>query len=700
MTSRRSPRPTAGRRIRRVRFPRRPRGRSPRRLRLPAWWRLPAWLRLPAWAHLPVWAHLPTGTSARRHLGMHVVLVLGMVVLSARLVSIQAVNADEYKARGDAQSQRVVELPSQRGRIYDRGGAVLATTVQTAAIFVDPSAFHRFDEDGVIDRDEGEASRREVARALAGVLELPTSQVREALDGGPEDQFAYVARQVDWRVSEEVVALELPGVHRLAEPTRTYPVGDLAAPVLGFTNREGMGVAGLEMQYEDLLTGTPGMLEFEVAGFGGMDIASSDRSLTPSVPGADLVLTIDREIQATAQRVAEEATAAQGADGVSIVVMDADTGELLAVASTPTFDPMDLREGDEWRARPFTDVAEPGSVQKAITIAAAWEEGLIGEDTVIEVPNTWTVGGKTWDSHGLGARAMPIEEILERSSNIGTMLVADMLGRERLHDWLTTFGYGSAAGVGFPGEATGLLLPAEQWSATSLPTIAIGHGVAVSTLQLASFYQVLANDGVRVQPHLVRGTLDAEGRLVPGERPDSTEVLSPDTALSVRRMLASVVAGEHGTGKRAAIEGYDVAGKTGTADKPLANGRGYSNQTTAVFAGMAPVEDPELVVAVMVDESNLRFGGVAAAPVFSEVMARALAARSVAPTTTQPTLDEALEAAESSAAAAARAAAERAAAERAAEERATAEEAEEAATAEQPAEQASAAPTASATDGP
>lgn len=599
---------------------------------------------------LPGGRSLPTGTSERRNLGMHVVLAIGLLILGGRLVMIQAVNADEYRARADAQSQRMVELPSQRGRIYDRSGAVLATTVESATIFVDPSIFHRFDQDGRIDRDAGEVSRAEVATALSDVLDIPRVQVMTALEGDPESQFEYVARQVSWRLSDHVAALQLPGVHRLAEPTRTYPVGDLAGSVLGFTNRDGVGVAGLELAHDELLTGTAGVLEFEIAGYGGMDIASSDRSLTPSVPGADLVVTLDRTIQATAQRVADETMAVQQAEGVSIVVMDTRNGEVLAAASAPSFDPMDVREGDDWRARPFTDVVEPGSVQKAITIAAAWEEGLIDETTILDVPNSITRAGKTWDSHGLGARSMGIEEVLERSSNVATMMVAEELGSEKLSDWLAAFGYGQPVGLGFPGEASGLLLPEDQWSATSLPTIAIGHGVAVSTLQLASFYQVLANDGVRVQPSLVRGTLDANGELTPADVPDSTTVISVETARAVRHMLVSVIEGEHGTGRNAAVEGYHVAGKTGTANKPLDNGRGYSNQTTAVFAGLAPVEDPNIVVAVMVDSPVGRAGGTAAAPAFSEVMATALSVRNVVPSATQQSVDEAFDVADQAAA--------------------------------------------------
>lgn len=635
--------------------PRRARGQRVRRLlqRFVARIPLPR-LRLPSW--------VPASTWRRRNVGMQVALLVGLLVLSARLVQVQAVDADELRERSAAQSRREGELPAQRGRIYDRAGAVLATVVDRATIFVDPSVYTAFHEDGGIARDEGEVSRLTAATRLAAALDdVGSDQVMQALTGEPESQYAVVAREVDWSVSQQVLALGLPGVHRLAAPTRTYPVGEMTGPVLGFTNHEGTGVSGLEARYDEQLSGTPGHLLSEVDGATGMDIPTSQRVLEPPVPGRDLVLTLDREIQAAAQQVADDTIREQGADGVSIVVLDAETAEVLAAASTPSFDPNDVRAGDDWRARPFTDAVEPGSVQKIVTVAAAWEEGLVDADTVVDVPNTWTVGGKTWDSHGLGARSMKVGEIVERSSNIGTMMVGDMLGPERLHDWLQTFGYGEPTGVGFPGESAGLVLPADRWTATSLPTISIGHGVAMSTAQLASAYQVLANDGIRVQPSLLRGTLDADGKLVPAKRPDTREVVSADTARAMRRMLRRVVDGDHGTGSRAAVDGYAVGGKTGTADKPLEDGRGYSDQTTAVFAGMAPIDDPELVVAVMVDEPANRYGGVAAAPAFSRVMARALVARNVVPDDDTQSIDEAITAANE---AASRASARQAAAQR------------------------------------
>lgn len=624
------------------------------------WWaRLQAWLTGLSWPSSVSW--VPTSTWGRRNLGMQALIVVGLVVLSGRLVQVQALDADKFKERSTAQARREIALPSQRGRIYARSGAILATTVQRAAIFVDPSVFTAFHDDGVIDPDAGEVSRIDAATQLARVLDDVTGdEVLAAISDEPDSQFAYLVRRLDWSTSEDVMALDLPGVHRLEEPTRDYPVDGVAGSVIGFTNHEGEGVAGLEAQYDDLLSGEPGHLRFEVDGTRGMDIATSERIMQPSVPGQDLLLTLDRQIQANAVRVATDTMHEQEAAGVSIVVLDAENSQVLAAASAPTFDPNRLRAGDDWRARPFTDAVEPGSVQKVVTLAAAWEEGLVDADTVIDVPATWTVGGKTWDSHGLGAQAMGIGEIVERSSNIGTMLVGDLLGAERLHDWLLAFGYGEPTGVGFPGESAGLVRPAEQWSATSLPTISIGHGVAMSTIQLASVYQTFANDGVMVQPQVVRGTLDAQGELVPTDRPDTRTVLSADTARAMRTMMQRVVEGDHGTGSKAAVDGYSVAGKTGTADKPLANGRGYSNETTAVFAGMAPVDDPQVVVVVMVDEPVGKSGGAAAAPAFSQVMHHALVTHNVVPDGDVESIDEAIERANrEGAAATARAAAAR-----------------------------------------
>lgn len=610
--------------------------------RLVARW--PARLRpaRPVWLATPDRWRLPVGTARRRSALLMAAYLVVLTVLAGRLVQVQAVNAQTYAERGDSQSMRAIDLPAQRGRIIDRNGAVLTTTVDAAAIYTDPTTYDGFADDGKIDRDAGEVSRRDVAIALAPVLGRSVDDLVDVLSS--EGRFTYLARQLKWDVGEEVMALDLPGIHRVVEPSRRYPGGTLASSLIGITDIDGVGLEGLEALANDELTGEPGQLRVERAASGNMDIASADRELEPSVPGTDMVLTIDRDLQAQAEAAATDAMVDNRADGASVLVMDATTGEILAAASVPGVDPSNRNgtDRDDRRARYFTDAFEPGSVQKAVTIAAAWEEGLIDGDTVMEVPPTWTVGGRTWTEPFGATGELHVSEVIERSSNIGTMMIADELGEEKLDEWLRRFGYGQPTGVGFPGESAGLLLPHEQWSGTSLPTIAIGHGVAVSLVQLASFYQTLANDGVAIQPSILRGTVGQDGRLEPAATPDSRSVVSADTARSVRTLMQGVVDGEHGTGKNAAVVGYDVAGKTGTADKPRADGRGYTNQTTAVFVGMAPVDEPELVVAVMVDEPETIYGGTAAAPTFSRVMGQALADRDVVPGTPQQGIDDAL----------------------------------------------------------
>lgn len=369
------------------------------------------------------------------------------------------------------------------------------------------------------------------------------------------------------------------------------------------------------------------------------------RELAPPVAGSDLVLTIDREIQHVAERAAMEAVEAFSAVGASVVVMEAATGDVLAMASAPGFDPGDRSQVDPQRIRnrAVTDVFEPGSVQKAITAAAALEEGVVTPETVMTVADNIRVGTKTFtDSHRHPTVEMTFTEVMQESSNVGTIMVAQELGEERLAEYLARFGYGQRLGVGFPGEAPGLILPVDQWWSTSLPTIAIGQGVATTLLQTASFYATLANDGIATQPRILRGTVGEDGRLTPSDPGATRRIVSEGTARQVREMLATVITGERGTGTRAAVPGYTVAGKTGTARKPLVDGRGYSGEYIASFVGMAPAEDPQLVVAVMVDEPYPIYGGIVAAPVFAEVMQFSLLQRRVAPTTPGAPLEAAL----------------------------------------------------------
>lgn len=592
--------------------------------------------------------------------GLLLVYLLLIGLLVARLVQVQVVDAASYAETSIAQRVRTVDLPAQRGRIYDRNGDVLATSVDAATIYADPRAYQSSElPDG---RVVGPAvSPQQAAAELARVTGEDAAVIEARLTS--DQHFVYVARQLDWEVGEEVLALDLPGVDRIVEPARLYPAGSLAAQVLGFTGLDSVGLEGLEHGYDEQLSGTAGQLAIEQAPR-GLTIANGLRELTPAVAGTDLVLTLDREIQAVAERAAADAVAAYGAIGASVVVLEVATGDVLALASVPGYDAATLEDTDpeDRRIRAVTDVFEPGSVQKAVTIAAALEEGLVNPSTTFEVDDRLTIGPKTFsDSHDHPIETMTVADIVESSSNVGTMMIAQMLGEERLHGYLEAFGYREPTGVGIPGEVGGLLPQVDDWWVTSLPTIAIGQGVAVSLMRSAATYATLANDGLEVQPRIVRGTVGEDGELDATPVQTGDQVISPQTAQQLRDILGLVVSGEHGTGSRAAISGYEVGGKTGTAQKPLTDGRGYSDQFIGSFVGMAPLDDPELVVAVMVDEGFPYYGGVTAAPVFSEVMEFALRARHVPPSGDQPTLTEAMDAAarvaEQAAAAAAAAAA-------------------------------------------
>jgi cell division protein FtsI (penicillin-binding protein 3) len=585
-------------------------------------------------------------TAVRRLRWLLGIYLLVAAVVVAQLVRVQVVDTPGYADLSASQRARIIELPGERGRIYDREGDVLATTVQAATVYADPRAFRPAERpDGLVAPPAADAAA--VADQLAPLLGRDPGDLADLLT--TDSHFVYLARQLDHEVGASIRQLGLEGVGVIGEPKRVYPAEGLAGQVVGFTGIDGEGLQGLEARYEDLLLGRPGLLTLERAP-GGLDIASGTRELIPSEPGTDLVLTLDREVQHAAERAAAEVTAEFGAEGASVLVLEVGTGDVLAMASAPTFDPNRRGEADPatWRNRAVTDVFEPGSTQKALTIAAAIEEGIVDERDVLRVPTQVTVADKSFtDSTPQPTSDWSVTEIMERSSNVGTIEIAQELGPERLEDYLRSFGIGSSTGTGFPGESAGLLAPVEDWWGTSLPTISIGQGVAVSLLQLANSYATLANDGVAVAPRIVRGTVGEDGRLTPSAEPVERRVVSEDTATQVQRMLEKVVSGDHGTGHRAAVDGYRVAGKTGTARKPNVDSRGYSGEYIATFVGFAPADDPQLVVAVMVDEPRpVFYGGLVAAPVFSEVMSSALATRRVLPDDAGSSLEDAIEAAQ------------------------------------------------------
>ncbi len=596
--------------------------------------------------------HTARQLGTRRIRWLLVIYGLVFLVCFGQLTRIQVVDAHDLADRSIAQRARTIDLAATRGRLYDRDGDVLATSVQSATVYADPRAFR----DGETPSGEpvpAAGDPGEVARELAGLTGVDAGELEARLRS--DAHFVYVDRQLDWEVGQQIEQLQLPGIGVISEPERVYPNSSLAGQVVGFTDIDGQGLQGLEVQYDQLLRGRPGQLAVEQAP-GGLDIASGLRELVPSEAGTDLVLTLDREIQHAAERAAADVIEEYSAKGAGVMVMEVGTGDVLAMASAPTYDPNERSSADpeHWRNRTVTDVFEPGSTQKALTMAAAIEEGVVTPDTRLRVGESINVGGKSFtDAYSHDLEEWSLTDVVERSSNVGTIMVAEELGQQRLDDYLRGFGYGRSLGLGFPGESAGLLMPVDQWWQTSLPTIAIGHGVGVSLLHMANSYATLANDGVSVQPRVVRGTVGEDGRLTPATAPAEERVVSPGTAQQVRGMLESAVSGERATGQRAQVAGYRVAGKTGTARKPNDGARGYSSEYVATFVGFAPVENPELVVAVMVDEPRPFYGGIVAAPVFSEVMGAALAQRRVAPDSASGTLVQAIDAAAADRAAAA-----------------------------------------------
>jgi len=569
-------------------------------------------------------------TSIRRIRATFGVFLLVVLMTFGQLINVQVLNAEEYAERGVRQRSRTIELPAPRGRIYDREGDVLATSVTSATIYADPRAFRStVRADGTIVPAAGE--RFAVASALAPLIGRELDDVFTRL--GRDSHFVYLARQLDMRLGQEVMTLGLPGIGLLTEPKRVYPSGGLAAQVIGFTGIDGDALQGLEALHDDILRGQAGTLQLERAP-GGLEISSGQRQLAPAIAGRDLVLTLDRDIQYIAERVAADLIEEFDAAGATIVVLEIATGEILGMASAPSFDPALRREEDRdfWRNRAVTDIFEPGSTQKALTVAAGLESGAISTGTVFSVPDRYTVGGKTFsDVSKHGVEQWTASDILVRSSNVGAIKIAQQVGVADLRAQLIRFGFGRPTGLRFPGESGGLVPGADEWWATTLPTVSIGYGTAVTLLQMATFYGAIANDGIRIEPRLLRGTVGDDGNLLPVPGGATERVLSSRTAESVLQMLGEAVEGEFATGARARIEGYQVGGKTGTARKPLQGRSGYSDQYVASFVGIAPLDDPRLVVAVMVDEPKPYFGGLVAAPAFAEVMHASLLARRIVP---------------------------------------------------------------------
>ena len=540
--------------------------------------------------------------------------------LTARLAWLQLIRGPELATLAERQYSRTVVLQAQRGPIVDRNGASLATSTPAESLFAQPRAL-------------GDPVR--VAGRLAPILRVPENELHAQLTSARA--FVWLRRRLPPAVANEVRALREPGLGFLPEPLRLYPNRELAAHVLGFEGVDG-GLEGVERSWNELLAGTPGKAIVGRDAL-GREVVTQHVLVAPAA-GQGVMLTLDKTIQYIAEREIDAAYRRTQARAAMVVVMDPRTGDVLAIAVRPTFNPnafLDVPSRDVWRNRVVTDPFEPGSTFKVILAAAALEEGVVRPDDRIWAENGQITIAKTtihdWKKYGW----LTFAEVLQHSSNVGSIKVGMALGRDRYYRYMTAFGFGALTGVGLAGESRGLLREPGRWSALSLPTLSLGQEVSVTALQITAAFGAVANDGVLMQPRLVRATFDTDGRETRRLEPRAVrQVVSPDTARTLRRLLARVV--ENGTGHFAVIPGYDVGGKTGTAQKLDPATHRYSRAPGVLsFIGMVPADEPRLVMLVMLDEpKNEKWGSEAAAPIFSAIGAEVLRYLDVPPRDAQP----------------------------------------------------------------
>lgn len=579
-------------------------------------------------------------------------LTLIMLVFTVRLVQVQVVDASAYAEKAALNRYVTVPLAAQRGDITDRHGTALAATVDAYDITADPSLFTA-EYTGVDD------APAQAAALLAPILDQEEERLAELLDN-PGSQYAVLARQQTPQAWRQIQDLRrtlaeradrgtghqvLTGIFREKNPKRVYPGGELAAGVLGFVNGEGVGGAGIEAQLDPVLAGEDGTVRY--AQSGGRRVPTAGSSEQPAVPGTDIELTIDRDIQWAAQSAIEAQVAASRADGGSVVVQDVRTGEILAMASAPGYDPNAYGRADpEVLDNPaLTEAFEPGSTSKVISMAAVLEEGVAAPDTHLTVPNRLPRADRAFaDDHEHDTYHLTLAGVLAKSSNIGTIMAVESLAEDQaetnrlLHSYLRAFGIGEPTGLGFPGETAGILADPGEWNASQQYTIPFGQGMSLNAVQAASVYTTVAAGGERVAPSLVRGTTGPDGRYEPAPEPERTRVIGERTARQLAAMLETVVNDEEwGTGGIARIPGYRVAGKTGTANR-VDPETGRYNGYTASFAGFAPADDPRVTVycAVQKPTRGSHNGSRVCGPVFAEVMEFSLKALQVPPTGEDP----------------------------------------------------------------
>ncbi|MEW9519932.1 peptidoglycan D,D-transpeptidase FtsI family protein [Streptomyces tubercidicus] len=582
-------------------------------------------------------------------------LTLIMLIFVVRLFQVQAVDAGAFAAKANENRYVPVKLAAERGAITDRNGVDLATTVDAYDITADPSLLAR-------DKTRIDDAPQRAAALLAPILGADKATLAKKLDR-PEARYALLARQQTPQVWKKIKDLRatlddraaaapknaprpnvLVGIFADKHSKRLYPNKNLAAGVLGFVNGAGKGGGGLEARLNKQLAGKDGKLVY--AQSGGRRVPTADTQEHPAVPGSDVELTLDRDIQWAAQQAITDQVAKSGADRGYVVVQDTRTGEILALANAPGFDPNEVSKADPEALgnAALSDAFEPGSTSKVMSMAAVLEEGAASPATRVTVPNRLRRGDRLFaDDVDHETWHLTLNGVLAKSSNIGTILATGQLGRTQpqanqvLYSYLRKFGIGRPTGLGFPGETDGILAKPQDWNTSQQFTIPFGQGLSLNAVQAASVYSTIANGGQRIAPTLVRGSTGPDGHYVRAPQPAKTRVVSPKTAATLATMLESVVDDEEGTGAKAKIDGYRVGGKTGTSNR-VDPRTGRYHGYTASFAGFAPADKPRITVycAVQNPTKGSYFGGQVCGPIYQQVMAFALKTLQVPPTGAKP----------------------------------------------------------------
>jgi len=556
-----------------------------------------------------------------------------LLFFGARLVQIQVIQASDYKVRAANEMESTRTIPAQRGDITDVNGISFARSVSAINIVVDQTQI----------TDPGK-----VANFAAPILGIPVEEIQSAITGKKRYSMVYKnAKPAMWDALTSALASynskidsrnfdqRIIGFFAERGFIREYPSGTLTSSLIGFVRDDGVGASGIESSMNSLITGTAGRYSY-ARGFGA-EIPGSQSEIIAAKKGTSVRLTIDRDIQWIASKAIADVVSKSRAINGTVIVMNPKTGAILAHATAPTFDPNNTKNVSQYLMRnpSVQDVYEPGSTGKVMTLAAALEEKKITQESVFSVPYQIKRGGEVFHDHEKHpTQQLTTAGILAVSSNTGTIKIGELLTNDTLYSYLTKFGIGVNTGSGLPGESRGILHPVSQWSATSAPTIAFGQGYSVTAMQATSVFATIANDGVRVTPTVIAGTTDSSGKFTARNVGKSERVLSASTAQTMRKMMEGVVSAK-GTAPSAAIEGYRVAGKTGTAMRIDPTCGCYSGYT-ASFIGFAPADKPEFVISVTIqDPKGSYYGGSLGGPVFKEVMTFVLQSEHVAPTGTK-----------------------------------------------------------------